>query len=41
VGQVLTRAMGVDAHRLTIEVATTASEGEPATITLVWSRATA
>jgi hypothetical protein len=41
VGQVLTREMRVDGDRLTIDVATTTPAGEPATITLVWSRATA
>ena len=40
VGHVLTRAMQVDGDRLTIEVATTTPDGEPATITLVWNRAT-
>jgi len=40
VGLVLTRAMHVDGDRLTIEVATTSPDGTPATITLVWNRAT-
>jgi len=40
VGLVLTRAMRVDGDRLTIEVATTSPDGTPATITLVWNRAT-
>ena len=40
VGQVLTRAMQVDGDRLTIEVATTTPDGEPAKITLIWDRAT-
>ena len=39
VGQVLTRTRRVDGDQLTIEVATTSPDGEPATITLVWSRA--
>jgi hypothetical protein len=32
--------MHVDGDRLTIEVATTSPDGTPATITLVWNRAT-
>jgi Lipocalin-like domain len=39
VGQVLTRSVTVEEYRLTIEVETAASDGEPLTRTLVWRRA--
>ena len=39
VGQVFTRSMTVDNDTLTIELATTAADGEPVTRTLVWRRA--
>ena len=39
VDQVLTRSMTVEGDRLTIEVETAASDGEPVTRTLVWRRA--
>ena len=38
VGKTVTRKMHVDADTLTIELATTSSEGEPLTRTLIWRR---